>query len=88
MARIFNIYFSHEGSSYSAMVSIRETPFFTEYTLNNFDENILNQLPTNKIIARSGESFIFQNAPLETITPLMNEIISALTRHVETATKA
>jgi hypothetical protein len=88
MARIFNIYFTHDSITYSAIVSVRQTPFFTEYTLNNFDETLLEQLPGNRIIARSNESIIFQNAPLEKSTPLMSEILRALSNHLQAAAEA
>ena len=80
MARIFNIYFAYEGHEYNAVVSVRTTAFFTEYTLNNFNEDLLEQLPGNKIISRDGNHFIFQNA--SDTTPLMNIIIKAVTEHL------
>ena len=87
MARIFNIYFLHENLQHSAIVSVRNTPFFTEYTLNNFNEDLLRYLPGNKIISRSPEHFIFQNATDEHSTELMGAIIKAVTEHLH-ATKA
>ena len=33
MARLFSIYFEYLGLPYSAMVSVRSTPFFNEYVL-------------------------------------------------------
>ena len=62
MARIFNIYFEFEGIMYSAMVSVRTTPFLAEYTLNNFNEELLELLPGTKILSHSPGHFVFQNA--------------------------
>ena len=87
MARIFNIYFSHDNLVHSAIVSVRATPFFTEYTLTNFDEQLLDYLPGNKIISRSADHFIFQNASDEHSTELMMSIIKAVTEHLQ-ATEA
>jgi hypothetical protein len=87
MARIFNIYFPHENLVRSAIVSVRKTPFFTEYTLTNFDEELLLYLPGNKIISRSPEHFIFQNASVEHSTELMKAIIKAVAEHLH-ATEA
>ena len=87
MARIFNIYFPHEDFVHSAMVSVRKTPFFTEYTLTNFNEELLSHLPGNKIISRGPEHFIFQNATEEHSSALMMAIIKAVSEHLQ-STKA
>lgn len=62
------------------MVSVRKTPFFTEYTLR-FDEEMLQLLPGNKIISTSSDHFIFQHASPEETSPLMEEIIRAVSQH-------
>ena len=84
MARIFNIYFSFDDSMYHAIVSVRTTPFFTEYTLNNFNESLEQLLPGNKIISRAPDHFIFQNATGENSEALMNSIIMAVSEHIQT----
>ena len=84
MARIFNIYFAFEGMMYNAVVSVRTTPFHTEYTLNNFDDELFELLPGNKILSHSAEHFVFQNASSENSTPLMNSIIKAVAEHMHT----
>ena len=83
MARIFNIYFSYEGTSYHAIVSVRKTPFFTEFTLNNLPENLNDLLPGNKIISRSPGHFIFQHASVEHPQELLNAIINAVSEHMD-----
>lgn len=87
MARIFNIYFSFENEMHNAVVSVRTTPFFTEYTLNNFNEELMELLPGNKIVSRSPGSFIFRDASSDHSKPLMNAIIKAMSEHL-LATKA
>jgi hypothetical protein len=87
MARIFNIYFAFEGMMYNAVVSVRSTPFHTEYTLNNFDDQLLQLLPGNKILSKAPGHFIFQNASSEDSTDLMNAIIKAVSEHMH-ATEA
>lgn len=87
MARIFNIYFSFDGLVYNAVVSVRSTPFFTEYTLNNFNEELLQHLPGDKILSRAPGHLVFQNASAEDSIPLMNAIIKAISEHLH-ATKA
>ena len=82
MARIFNIYFAFEGMMYNAVVSVRSTPFLTEYTLNNFDDELLELLPGNKILSRSPGHYVFQNASPENSTDLMNAIIKAVSEHM------
>lgn len=87
MARIFNIYFTHEHADYSAVVSVRPTPFFTEYTLLNIDDNLLNMLPGNKIVSREHDQFKFRDAGKDASSPLMDAIIKAVAEHMH-ATEA
>lgn len=82
MARIFNIYFTYNDSIHTAVVSVRKTAFFTEYTLNNFNEQLLEFLPGNKILSKSSGHFVFQNASAEHSTALMNAIIKAVSEHL------
>jgi len=82
MARIFNIYFAFEGMMYNAVVSVRSTPFYTEYTLNNFNEVLLELLPGNKIVSQAPDHFVFQNASPENSIALMNAIIKAVAEHM------
>lgn len=81
MARIFNLYITHDGAVYNGMVSVRKTPFFTEYALS-FEDNILLQLPSNKLLSPSPGRFIFQHATSHEITPVMKEVIRAVSEYV------
>lgn len=83
MARIFNIYFSYEQVTHSAIVSVRETPFFTEYKLNNLNESLLHLLPGDKIIKKSGQnSIFFQNHTQQNTSILIDEILRAVQQHL------
>jgi hypothetical protein len=82
MARIFTINFSYENNYYNAVVSVRITPFFVEYTLTNFNEDLLQKLPGNKIISKETGHYIFQNASAEHSEPLMKSIIKAVSEHM------
>ena len=86
MARIFNIYFEFNGTVRNAMVSVRSTPFFTEYTLD-FDEELMQVLPGNKIISTSPDHFIFQHTSSQETSPLMQEILKAVSQQAQ-ATEA
>lgn len=83
MARIFNIYFTFEDTVYNAVVAVRSTPFLTEYTLKNFNEELLELLPGNKILSQTPGHFIFQNTSSENSTILMNAIIKAVAEHMQ-----
>jgi hypothetical protein len=83
MARLFSIFFDYEGLPYSAMVSVRTNPFFTEYELNQLDEKILSMLPGNKIIENSPGSFSFLNHHGKQSTLLMHVIINAVASHLQ-----
>ena len=83
MARIFNIYFTFNDTVHYAMVSVRNTPFYTEYTLNNVDESLLEHLPGNKIISPTPKHFLFANASPQYSIVLMNNIIKAVKEHLQ-----
>jgi len=83
MARIFNIYFSHNEIVHNAVVSVRSTPFFTEYVLSNFDDDLLPLLPGNKILSTGPDHFVFRNANQEHSMELMNAIIKAVCEHLQ-----
>lgn len=83
MARIFSIYFDYNNKLHNAIVSVRTTPFFTEYTLN-FDEELMQLLPGNKIISTTAGHFTFQHATDQDHNPLMQEIIRAVSQYGQT----
>lgn len=83
MARIFSISFFYENESYGTMVTVRTTPFYMEYTLNNLDPDLLRRLPGNKIISLSSKKYIFPNATAEHSEVLMNVIIKAVAGHLQ-----
>ena len=87
MARIFTINFHYDDAFYNAVVSVRSTPFYTEYILTNFNEELLKSLPGNKIISKGSGHFIFQNANDEHSDLLMKTIIRAVSEHLH-ATQA
>lgn len=83
MARVFNIYFTYDGSMHNAVVSVRTTPFFTEYLLSNYDEALYDLLPGNRILSTGPDHFTFQNAGTEHSSELMHEIIRAVCEHLQ-----
>lgn len=82
MARIFNIYFHFDDHLHSAVVNVRKTAFFTEYSLINFNTELLDLLPSNKILSRADQQFSFQDANDREQTPLMKAIIEAVSQHL------
>ena len=85
MARIFSINFDYEGEQHSAMVTVRITPFFTEYSLM-MENGIRDQLPGSIIISTSSNTLIFANATFDETTPLMQVILNAVSHHIQTLT--
>jgi hypothetical protein len=61
---------------------VRSTAFFTEYTLNNFNEDLLELLPGNKIVSQGPGHFIFPNVTPENSPALMKSIIQAVSEHL------
>ena len=82
MARIFNIYFNYDDILHSAIVSVRSTPFFTEYTLGNLDEGLQSLLPDTRLFSQTPDHLFFQNMTTEHSVLLMNEIIKTIVRHL------
>jgi hypothetical protein len=84
MARIFSINFFHDGYPLTAMVSVRVTPFYTEYSIGMLPDEIAQELPGNKIIATGQNQLIFANATLDHSTELMQNILIAVADHLQT----
>ncbi|HEX8316389.1 MAG TPA: hypothetical protein VF609_15405 [Flavisolibacter sp.] len=82
MARIFNIYFTYEDVLHNAVVSVRTTPFFTEFILGNLDTDLILLLPGNKIISQSPGHLFFQHTSPHHSDLLMNEIIKSIKQHL------
>lgn len=82
MARIFNIYFSHEETLYSAIVSVHTTPFSTEYVLGNLDAELRRLLPGTKIIAQPQGHLSFQDDGPQKAGTLTNAILDSLAKHL------
>ena len=85
MARIFSITFLHNGVERTAMIAVRPTPFATEYTITMAHDDLLDDLPSNKILATGTGSFAFVNHDVIHSTPLMQTILVALADHVKTS---
>lgn len=86
MARIFNIYFSYNDTMHNAIVSVRSTAFFTEYTLSGISEDLLRLLPGNKILSTLYDGLFFQSAGPGNSDELMKEIIRAVEEHLHATT--
>ena len=84
MARIFSINFTYENIPLSAMIAVRQTPFFMEYTLSMLPDEIMELLPGNKIISTGPNQLIFANATLDESSDLMKEILQAVAFHLQT----
>ena len=82
MARIFSIHFTYQGMSHHAMISVRTTPFFAEYTVAMLDETIAPFLPNKKIIS-TGNNFIFSDSADENEPQLMTAILQSLASHLQ-----
>jgi hypothetical protein len=84
MARIFSIQFTYENVEHHAMVSMRTTPFFAEYSVVMLDDSITAHLPNTKIISTSRDSFVFSDSTEENRPALMREILRAVARYMQT----
>ena len=84
MARIFSIHFIFEGRQHHAMIAVRTTPFFTEYSVDMLDDGIAARLPNNKIISTSKDSFVFSDSAQENSPQLMQQILQAVVGQLQT----
>ncbi len=87
MARIFSIQFFYKDSLHNALISVRETPFHTEYKISMPDglpnnDLLTSELPSDKVISTAQGHFVFANVLLQNYTGLMKEIITAISGHV------
>lgn len=71
--------------NHSAMVSVRTTPFFTEYNLIRLDEDLIELLPSTKIISSTPNQFFFEHIPICKSTPLMDILIREVSLHMRTS---
>lgn len=81
MARVFTINFTHKGEDRSAMINVRSTPFYTEYCISLFDEDIAHDLHSAVIISGANEKFRYLDSLRE--TELMKKILLAVTEHLQ-----
>jgi hypothetical protein len=51
--------------------------------LNNFNEELLELLPGDKIVSRAPDHYIFQDASSENSADLMDAIIKAVSEHMQ-----
>ena len=84
MARIFSIQFLYNNWLHHAMVEVRTTSFFTEYTISMLDEAIAELLPNNKILSTSNNRIAFADAAEENEPALMHAILQAMVARLHT----
>lgn len=80
MARVFTISFPYKGQDRSAVIAVRPTPFYTEYIVSLFDEDISHDLHSTTIVSSSNENFRFMDCLHE--TELMKKILVAVSEHL------
>ncbi|MDB5195655.1 MAG: hypothetical protein JWP88_25 [Flaviaesturariibacter sp.] len=85
MPRIFSINFAYKGVERNAMIAVRPTPFATEYTITMLHDELLEELPSKKILSTTTGQFAFVEHSLEEPTDLMKAMIGALAEHVQTS---
>ena len=82
MARIFSIQFLHKDVLQNAMISVRETPFHTEYRITMLDDSLADLLPSDKIISPAPGTFFFANTLIKDYSEVMKNIIRAISSHI------
>jgi hypothetical protein len=83
MARIFTIFFEHEGSTYNALVGVREVHLHKQYELSILDEPLNQQLPSKKLYVNEAGQLAFMHSHQQPVTSLMKTIIGAVKEHLQ-----
>ena len=60
------------------MVSVRNTPFYAEYSITMLHYSIASLLPNNKIISTAKGNFVFSDSTKENSPALMSAILQAV----------
>lgn len=82
MARIFTIDFPFDNVVHHAIVSVRETPFHTEYKINLQSPQLNELLLSDKIVSPEPQTFLFANVAADEYNPLMKEVLVAVSGYV------
>ncbi|MEI6947248.1 hypothetical protein V9K67_08630 [Paraflavisolibacter sp. H34] len=82
MARIFSIQFTCNKTQEHALVSVHETPYYTEYKISPLSNELRESLPCDKLISPSPNQFICPGAPSSIHDGVMKEIIEAISEHL------
>lgn len=64
------------------MLAVRETPFHVEYKITMMDSDLMDLLPSDKIISPAPGTFFFANTLIKDYTDLMKTIIEAVSNHI------
>ncbi|MCW3073740.1 MAG: hypothetical protein JWP69_809 [Flaviaesturariibacter sp.] len=64
------------------MIAVRPTPFATEYKITMVHDDLLDELPSQKILHTSTGQFAFVNHTLDQPTLLMQVILKALEEYL------
>jgi len=71
-------------TTHNAIVSVKKNPFFTEYQVNMLDDALNDTLPSSKIVSSAPGQFTFYNVSEEDYTPLMHQLLNAISSHIYT----
>ncbi len=82
MARIFTIEFSYDDDTHHAIISVRETPFYTEYKVSLQSPGLSELLLSDKIISPQPQTFLFANVGTDEYNFLMKQVLNAISGHI------
>jgi hypothetical protein len=81
MARIFSIEFFYNDAPYRALITVRKTPFHTEYKITLQANDLDHLLLSDKIVSPQPGTFVFANVPVQEYNELMKQILIAVADH-------
>ena len=82
MARIFTIDFSFDNALHHAIISVRETPFHTEYKITLQSPQLNELLLSDKILSPQPQTFLFANVGTHEYNQLMKEVLAAVSDYI------
>jgi hypothetical protein len=82
MARIFSIEFFYNDAPRRALITVRKTPFHTEYKITLQSNELDHLLLSDKIVSPQPGAFVFANVPVQEYNELMKQILIAVADHI------
>ena len=83
MARIFSIEFFYNDAPHRALITVRKTPFHTEYKITLQSNELDHLLLSDKIVSLQPGTLVFANVSQQEYNDIMKKILTAVADHIQ-----